>query len=271
MRPSRLQTVVRASAGHYRASRTRPPVPPGGFELQEGGEAAGAAGEVGGRAFLHDRPCSRTTTRSASSAVDGDAPPSGRRTLRGRTDGRSAARNAASLTASTAAVASSSKSTAGRCTSARASARSCCCPAESCCPRPPLSPLSRVWYPCGSAWMKASAPAILRGFEHVGLRHRRVPEREVLEDRSREQLHDLRHHAQERAAFGLVQRRRIAARDAHGSGPRRVEPGEEVERAGLAGAGSSDQRDVLARVDRERRCDAAPAGPRRSRRSTSTR
>src|SRR2546428_6564466 len=44
-----------SSAGHYRASGARSPIPAGRLQLQQGGKAAGATGELTGRAFLYDR------------------------------------------------------------------------------------------------------------------------------------------------------------------------------------------------------------------------
>src|SRR5439155_1312570 len=88
--------------------------------------------------------------------------------------------------------------------------------------------------------------------EHGFLGHRVIPEREILENCPREQLHDLRHDAQDPPALRFLQGARVTAGDPDGARPRRVESSEQMEGAGLAGAGTSNQRHVLAGVDHER-------------------
>src|SRR5206468_10654939 len=72
--------------------------------------------------------------------------------------------------------------------------------------------------------------------EHGLLRDRCIAEREVVVDRPREQLDDLRHHAEKLSALCLCERRGIAVSYPDRARPRRIETREELKGAGLPGA-----------------------------------
>src|SRR5262249_31795139 len=84
------------------------------------------------------------------------------------------------------------------------------------------------------------------------LEDRHVAERRVGHDGAREQLDGLGYDPEQLSALGLVEEGRIAARDLDAAAPGPVEPGEQGGGARLSGAGTSDQRDVLAAPDLQR-------------------
>ena len=95
-------------------------------------------------------------------------------------------------------------------------------------------------------------PGDLRRALHRLRLDRLVVKRQILVYAAAEQLDDLWHHAHDVPPLRRVQRARVAARYTDLARPGRVQPGQEVQRAGLAGARAANQRDVLARLHVQR-------------------
>src|SRR5262249_61907057 len=77
------------------------------------------------------------------------------------------------------------------------------------------------------------------------VRYGGVAEREVVRDGPGKQLHDLRHDSEYAVALRLIEPCWIAARDTNAPAPWAVQASQEVQRAGLAGSGTSDKSHVL--------------------------
>src|SRR5690242_10618352 len=84
------------------------------------------------------------------------------------------------------------------------------------------------------------------------VRYGGVAEREVVRHGPGKQLHDLRDDAKHAAALRLIEPCWIAARDTDAPAPWAVQASQQVQDAGLAGPGTSDQGHVLTALHRER-------------------
>ncbi len=76
----------------------------------------------------------------------------------------------------------------------------------------------------------------------------RVAKRQIVPDGATEQLHLLRHHGHDARRRCIIREgARVAAGDDDAAGPWRIEPANQLDNAGLAGAGAANQGDLLAR------------------------
>ena len=138
-------------------------------------------------------------------------------------------------------VDSSSSRIGGAASRARAIARRCRSPPES---MMPFSPTCGV-EPGGS---RSSTAAEVHGVQHVhalGVGRVGAAELEVVADRAGEHRRVLLDVADLRAELGALERADVEPAHAHGADARVVEPLDEREDRGLAGAGRPDERDPL--------------------------
>ena len=142
-------------------------------------------------------------------------------------------------------VGSSANSILGWVTKARASATRCCSPPERCLGRWCARALRPTWRSDSAARSRASASAAqFQRQHHVFQRVQRGQQLERLE-------HETASCAAQPRAPVLVQREQVAAIEQHAAAARHVQPGEQAEQGGFAGAGRAEDRQALAGLDRE--------------------